>query len=254
MMPGRSKIRLRDLDFFHGSRQALRSIAVEVPDRQVMGLIGASGSGKSTLLRVLNRLYDLQPGQRATGTVLLDGENILEPGTDLVGLRRRVGMVFATPTAFPMSIQDNIAFAVQLQERLSRADMQARVEQALTRVALWDSVKDRLRSPAHGLDAGQQQLLCIARIIATGPEVILLDEPAGALDPAGASRVEEALSTLKGDFTIVIGTRNLRQAARCADHVAFLDRGELVEAGSAAQIFTAPRQERTQAYITGRAG
>ncbi len=248
------RISVRDLDFFYGSNQALRRITIDLPDRRVTGMIGPSGCGKSTLLRVLNRMYDLYPGQRAEGEVWMDGENILSPSLDLNLLRSRVGMVFQKPTPFPMSIYENIAFGVRLHERLSRSEMAARVEWSLTRAALWDEVKDRLGSPAAGLSGGQQQRLCIARSIAVRPEVILLDEPTSALDPISTLKIEELIDELKRDFTIVIVTHNLQQAARCADQVAFFYLGELVEAGPAAQIFTAPKQRRTQEYITGRFG
>jgi phosphate transport system ATP-binding protein len=245
---------MRDLEFFYGANRALKGITLDLQDRRVTGMIGPSGCGKSTLLRVLNRMYDLYPGQRATGEVLLDGENILEPGMDVNALRSRVGMVFQKPTPFPMSIQQNITFGVKLHERLSRADMDARVEWALTRAALWTEVKDRLHTPAAGLSGGQQQRLCIARTIATRPEVILLDEPTSALDPISTLKIEELIDELKKDFTIAIVTHNLQQAARCADQVAFFYLGELIEVGDAAQMFTAPRQKKTQEYITGRFG
>ncbi|WP_428378241.1 phosphate ABC transporter ATP-binding protein PstB [Lichenicoccus sp.] len=245
---------LRALDFYYGSNHALKNISIDLPEQQVTGLIGPSGCGKSTLLRVLNRMYDLYPGQRATGEVLLDGENIIAPGTDTNRLRSRVGMVFQKPTPFPMSVFDNVAFGVKLHESLDRAAMQARVEDALRRVALWAEVKDRLRAPAAALSGGQQQRLCIARTIATRPEVILLDEPTSALDPISTARIEELLDELKVEFTIAIVTHNLQQAARCADQVAFFYMGELVEVASADRLFTAPREKRTQDYITGRFG
>ena len=247
-------ISIRHLDFHYGSSHALRDISIDFPARQVTGMIGPSGCGKSTLLRVLNRMYDLYPGQRATGEVLLDGENIIGPHVDANQLRSRVGMVFQKPTPFPMSIEGNVAFGVRLHERLSRADMAVRIEDALRRVALWDEVKDRLKSGATALSGGQQQRLCIARTIATRPEVILLDEPTSALDPISTARVEELLDELKRDFTIAIVTHNLQQAARCADRVAFFFLGELVEVDDADRIFTAPKQKRTQDYITGRFG
>ncbi len=249
-----AKIAIRNLDFFYGASQALKSITIDFPVRQVTGMIGPSGCGKSTLLRVLNRMYDLYPGQRATGEVLLDGENIVGPHVETNQLRSRVGMVFQKPTPFPMSIADNIAFGVKLHERLSNADMEARIEDALKRVALWGEVKDRLRSSAGSLSGGQQQRLCIARTIATRPEVILLDEPTSALDPISTARIEELLDELKRDFTIVIVTHNLQQAARCADRVAFFYMGELVEVDAADRLFTTPKQKRTQDYITGRFG
>ncbi len=247
-------ISARNLDFFYGSNRALKSINLDFPRQQVSALIGPSGCGKSTLLRVLNRMYDLYPGQRATGEVLLDGEDIIAPGVDLNQLRSRVGMVFQKPTPFPMSIADNIAFGVKLHERLSRSEMDERIEWSLTRAALWDEVKDRLGTSAMGMSGGQQQRLCIARTIAVRPEVILLDEPTSALDPISTLRIEELIDELKRDFTIAIVTHNMQQAARCADQVALFYLGELVEVGSATQMFTAPREKRTQEYITGRFG
>lgn len=248
------KIEIQDLDFFYGAHQALKHIRLKLPERQVTGMIGPSGCGKSTLLRVLNRMYDLYPGQRAEGRVIMDGENILGPEIDLNQLRARVGMLFQRPTPFPMSIYDNIAFGVRLHERLSRTEMDERVEWSLGRAALWTEVRDRLRTSAMALSGGQQQRLCIARSIAVRPEVILLDEPTSALDPISTLKIEELIDELKQDFTIVIVTHNLQQAARCADQVAFFYLGELVEVGPAAQIFTAPKQRQTQEYITGRFG
>jgi phosphate transport system ATP-binding protein len=248
------RIAVRGLDFFYGDNKALKSINLDLPDRQVTGLIGPSGCGKSTLLRVLNRMYDLYPGQRATGEVLLDGKNLIAPGIDLNELRGRVGMVFQKPTPFPMTIYENIAFGVRLHEKLSKADMDERVEWSLSRAALWGEVKDRLNTSAMGLSGGQQQRLCIARSIAVRPEVILLDEPTSALDPISTLKVEELIDELKSDFTIAIVTHNMQQAARCADQVAFFYLGELIEVGPAAQIFTAPVQQRTREYITGRFG
>jgi phosphate transport system ATP-binding protein len=248
------RIAIRNLDFFYGANHALKAITLDLPDRQVTGMIGPSGCGKSTLLRVLNRMYDLYPGQRATGEVMMNGENIIAPGIDVNQLRSRIGMVFQTPTPFPMSIYDNIAFGVKLHERLSRSAMDERVEWSLTRAALWAEVKDRLNTPAAGLSGGQQQRLCIARTIAIQPEVILLDEPTSALDPISTLKIEELIDELKQDFTIAIITHNMQQAARCADQVAFFYLGEMVEVGDAAQMFTAPREKRTQEYITGRFG
>ena len=252
--PGQTRIAIRDLDFFYGGTQALKHVRLDFPERQVTGMIGPSGCGKSTLLRVLNRMYDLYPGQRATGEVLLDGKNILDSDMDLTVLRARIGMVFQKPTPFAMSIFDNIAFGVRLHERLGRAEMRERVEWSLTRAALWDEVKDRLGSPAAGLSGGQQQRLCVARTIAVRPQVILLDEPTSALDPISTLKVEELMDELKQDFTIALVTHNMQQAARCADQVAFFYLGELVEVGPAAAMFTAPREKRTQEYITGRFG
>ena len=248
------RISIRDLDFFYGSNRALKAISLDLPRQQVTGMIGPSGCGKSTLLRVLNRMYDLYPGQRATGEVMMDGENIIAPGIDLNQLRSRIGMVFQKPTPFPMSVGENIAFGVKLHERLSKSAMDERIEWSLTRAALWDEVKDRLNSSAMGLSGGQQQRLCIARTIATRPEVILLDEPTSALDPISTLKIEELIDELKHEFTIAIITHNMQQAARCADQVAFFFLGELIEIGAAAQMFTAPRQKRTQEYITGRFG
>jgi phosphate transport system ATP-binding protein len=248
------RMAIRDLDFYYGSNRALKGVTLDLPEKRVTGMIGPSGCGKSTLLRVLNRMFDLYPGQRADGEVLMDGENILAPGADLNALRSRVGMVFQKPTPFPMSIYDNIAFGVRLHERLPRAEMDGRVEWALARAALWGEVRDRLKSPAAGLSGGQQQRLCIARTIAVRPEVILLDEPTSALDPISTLKIEELIDELKRDFTIAIVTHNMQQAARCADQVAFFYLGELIEVGAAGQIFTAPRQRKTQEYITGRFG
>jgi phosphate transport system ATP-binding protein len=248
------RIAISNLDFFYGSNRALKSIVLELPDKQVTGMIGPSGCGKSTLLRVLNRMYDLYPGQRATGQVMMDGSNILDPGVDLNMLRSRIGMVFQKPTPFPMSIYDNIAFGVKLHERLGKAEMDERVEWSLTRAALWPEVKDRLAASATGLSGGQQQRLCIARTIATRPEVILFDEPTSALDPISTLKIEELIDELKRDFTIAIVTHNMQQAARCADQVAFFYIGELIEVAPAAQMFTSPKQKRTQEYITGRFG
>ena len=248
------RISIRNLDFFYGDNRALKSISLDLPDRQVMSMIGPSGCGKSTLLRTLNRMYDLYPGQRAAGEVLMDGRNILAPDMDLNVLRARIGMVFQKPTPFPMSIYENITFGVKLHERLSRAEMDERVEWSLTRAALWAEVKDRLAGPAMGLSGGQQQRLCIARSIAVKPDVILLDEPTSALDPISTLKIEELIDELKQDFTIAIVTHNMQQAARCADRVAFFYMGEMVEVGPTDRMFTAPREKRTQEYITGRFG
>ncbi len=248
------RISIRNLDFFYGGTQALRGISLDLPDRQVTGMIGPSGCGKSTLLRVLNRMYDLYPGQRASGEVLMDGQNLIGPEIDVIGLRARIGMVFQKPTPFPMSIHENIAFGVRLHEKMSKSRMEERVEQALTRAALWEEVKDRLGASALGLSGGQQQRLVIARTIAIRPEVILFDEPTSALDPISTMKIEELIDELKSEFTIALVTHNMQQAARIADRVAFFYLGELVEASTAAQMFTAPREKRTQDYITGRFG
>lgn len=249
-----ARMSIRSLDFYYGINKALKSITLDLPERRVTGMIGPSGCGKSTLLRVLNRMFDLYPGQRAEGEVIMDGENILANRADLNALRSRVGMVFQKPTPFPMSIYDNIAFGVKLHEKLSRAELDGRVEWALARAALWGEVRDRLHAPAAGLSGGQQQRLCIARTIAVRPEVILLDEPTSALDPISTLKIEELIDELKRDFTIAIVTHNMQQAARCADQVAFFYLGELIEVGPAGEIFTTPKQRKTQEYITGRFG
>jgi phosphate transport system ATP-binding protein len=248
------RIAIRELDFYYGDNRALKDVKLDLPDRQVTGMIGPSGCGKSTLLRVLNRMYDLYPGQRATGEVLMDGENIIDPSVDLNALRARVGMVFQKPTPFPMTIYDNIAFGVKLHEKLTKSAMDERVEWSLTRAALWEEAKDRLNTSAMGLSGGQQQRLCIARTIAVRPDVILFDEPTSALDPISTLKIEELIDELKHDFTIAIVTHNMQQAARCADQVAFFYLGEMIEVAPAAQMFTAPRERRTQEYITGRFG
>jgi phosphate transport system ATP-binding protein len=250
----RGKIAIRNLDFFYGAKQALTAVTLEIPEHQATGLIGPSGCGKSTLLRVMNRLYDLYPTQRVSGKVLLDGKDILDERVDIRWLRARVGMVFQEPQVFPMSVRGNIAFGITLHERLSRPDMDARVEKALTRAALWGEVKDRLSAPASSLSGGQQQRLCIARALATHPEVILLDEPTSALDPISTAKIEDLIDDLKQHVTIVIVTHNMQQAARCADQVAFFYLGQMIEVGSAERIFTAPREIRTQNYISGKFG
>jgi len=244
--PSRSKVEIEQLDFYCGAKRALKGIDLNLPERQVTGLIGPSGCGKSTLLRVLNRMYDLYPGQRAEGKAMLDGQNIIAPDVDVNVLRSRIGMLFQKPTCFPMSVYDNIAFGVKLYERLTKSEMQERVEWSLGRAALWGEVKDRLGASGLGLSGGQQQRLCIARTIAVKPEVILLDEPTSALDPISTLKIEELIDELKQDFTLAIVTHNMQQAARCADQVAFFYLGEMVEVGSAAQIFTAPKERGTQ--------
>ncbi|MCA3366917.1 MAG: phosphate ABC transporter ATP-binding protein PstB [Roseomonas sp.] len=249
-----ARIAIRNLDFFYGDNRALNGINLDLPDRQVTGMIGPSGCGKSTLLRVLNRMYSLYSGQRATGEVMMDGENIISDSVDLNTLRAKVGMVFQKPTPFPMTIYENIAFGIRLHEKLSKSEMGERIEWALTRAALWNEVKDRLDRSALGLSGGQQQRLCIARTIAVRPEVILFDEPTSALDPISTLKIEELIDELKRDFTIAIVTHNMQQAARCADQVAFFYLGELIEVAPAAQLFTAPKHPKTQEYITGRFG
>ncbi len=247
-------MQVKGLNFYYGTSHALHDISLDFPERSVTGMIGPSGCGKSTLLRVLNRMYDLYPGQRATGEVIFDKQNILHSGVDLNVLRSRIGMVFQKPTPFPMSIYDNIAFGIRLHERVSRSEMDGRVEDALRRVALWSEVQDRLSASATALSGGQQQRLCIARTIAVRPEVILLDEPTSALDPVSTARIEELLDELKTEFTIAIVTHNMQQAARCADQVAFFYMGRLIEVDSTARMFTTPREQQTQDYITGRFG
>jgi phosphate transport system ATP-binding protein len=248
------KISIRDLNFFYGDTLALKNVSVPLHKNQVTAFIGPSGCGKSTLLRVLNRMYDLYPNQRAEGEVLLDGENILRPGQDLNLLRARVGMVFQKPTPFPMSIRDNIAFGIRLYEKLAKAELNDRVEEALVQAALWDEVKDKLSASGLSLSGGQQQRLCIARTVALKPEVILLDEPCSALDPISTAKIEETIDELREDYTIIIVTHNMQQAARVSDHTVFMYLGELLEYGITEQIFTSPQKQETQNYITGRFG
>jgi phosphate transport system ATP-binding protein len=248
------KVLVRNLSFYYGDNKALKSINLSLYDRKVTAFIGPSGCGKSTLLRILNRIYSLYPHQRAEGEVLLDGTNILDPGLDLNLLRSRVGMVFQKPTPFPMSIYENIAFGVRLFERGSRAEIDERVHSALRRAAIWDEVKDKLHASGLSLSGGQQQRLCIARTIALRPEVILLDEPASALDPISTAKIEELIDELKTDYTIAIVTHNMQQAARVSDYTAFMFLGELVEFGTTSKMFTSPNDKRTQDYITGRFG
>ena len=248
------KIGVRRLHFFYGRNEALRGVDMPFYDRRVTAIIGPSGCGKSTLLRVLNRMYDLYPGQHAEGEVLLDGQNILDPALDLNVLRSKVGMVFQKPTPFPMSIYDNIAFGIRLYSRPARSELDDRVEDVLQRAALWDEVKDKLAESGLGLSGGQQQRLCIARTIAVNPEVILLDEPCSALDPISTSKIEELIDELKSRYTIAIVTHNMQQAARTSDFTAFMYLGELIEFGETEKIFTSPEHDRTQGYITGRYG
>ena len=245
---------IRNLDFFYDSFRALKNVNLPLHDKRVTAFIGPSGCGKSTLLRVLNRIYELYPGQRATGEVLVDGENILSPGLDLNLLRARIGMVFQRPTPFPMSIYDNIAFGIRLYQRLPHSELDDRVEAALRRAALWDEVKDKLRQSGLGLSGGQQQRLCIARAVAVQPEILLLDEPASALDPLSTQRIEELIAELKADYCIAIVTHNMQQAARSSDYTAFMYLGELVEFDETERIFTHPKERRTEDYITGRFG
>jgi phosphate transport system ATP-binding protein len=249
-----TKVVVKDLRFYYRDFEALKGINIELYDRRVTAFIGPSGCGKSTLLRILNRIYDLYPGQRATGQVLIDGHDILDPRQDLNLLRARVGMVFQKPTPFPMSIYDNIAFGIRLYESLSAQELDTRVEQALRRAALWDEVKDKLKQSGLSLSGGQQQRLCIARAIAVKPEVLLLDEPCSALDPLSTQRVEELIAELKSDYTIAIVTHNMQQAARSSDYTAFMYLGQLIEFDETEAIFTHPKERQTEDYITGRFG
>ena len=248
------KLAIRRLNFYYGDNRALREIDVSLYRSKVTAFIGPSGCGKSTLLRILNRIYDIYPNQRAEGEILFDGENILAPRVDVNLLRARIGMVFQKPTPFPMTIYENIAFGIRLYHRLPKSELDDRVQHALERAALWGEVKDKLGANGLSLSGGQQQRLCIARTVAVRPEVILLDEPCSALDPISTAKIEELIDELKGDYTIVIVTHNMQQAARVSDFTAFMYLGELVEFGSTTNIFTAPRDQRTQDYITGRFG
>jgi phosphate transport system ATP-binding protein len=252
--PERVKLETRNLNFYYGKSQALHGVSLPFAGNSVTALIGPSGCGKSTLLRALNRIYALYPGQRAEGQVLLDGENTLDRKVDLTQLRSRVGMVFQQPTPFPMSIYDNVAFGVRLYEKLSKVDMDARVEESLRRAALWDEVKDKLHESAYALSGGQQQRLCIARALAVDPEVLLLDEPCSALDPIATAKIEDLLVNLKHQCTIVIVTHNMQQAARVAENTGFFLTGKLVEFAPTTKIFTNPSDKRTEDYITGRFG
>ena len=249
-----AKVSVNGLDFYYGVSHALKAVSLPLYENRVTAFIGPSGCGKSTLLRVLNRMYDLYPGQRAEGEVWLDGENIIDPAIDVNALRARVGMVFQKPTPFPMSIYDNIAFGIKLYEKLPAAELDARVEQALRGAALWDEVKDKLHSSGLGLSGGQQQRLCIARSVAVQPEVILFDEPCSALDPISTAKVEELIEELAEDYTIAIVTHNMQQAVRVSDYTAFMYLGELVEYGETDDVFNKPKQKRTLDYITGRFG
>jgi phosphate transport system ATP-binding protein len=249
----KSKIDIRALNFFYGPARALKNISLPLMERKVTAFIGPSGCGKSTLLRAINRIFELYPNQRAEGAIMMDGVNILTL-KDLNLLRARIGMVFQKPTPFPMSIYDNIAFGIKLYERIPRSEMDGRVESALTRAALWGEVKDKLHASGLSLSGGQQQRLCIARSVATRPEVILLDEPCSALDPISTAKVEELIEELAADYTIVIVTHNMQQASRASDYTAFMYLGELIEYGATEKIFTAPDNKRTEQYITGRFG
>ena len=247
------KVEIKDVSFFYGDSKALKNISLPLMERKVTAFIGPSGCGKSTLLRAINRIFELYPGQRAEGEILMDGDNLLK-SNDLNLLRARIGMVFQKPTPFPMSIYDNIAFGIKLYERLPKSEMDGRIEDALTRAALWGEVKDKLNASGLSLSGGQQQRLCIARSVATRPEVILLDEPCSALDPISTAKGEELIEELSKDYTIVIVTHNMQQASRASDYTAFMYLGELIEYGLTEKIFTSPENRRTEQYITGRFG
>ncbi len=251
---GRAKVKVSNLNFFYGKFQAIKNVNLEIAEKKVTAFIGPSGCGKSTLLRIFNRMFELYPEQRAEGQVLMDGEDILTSKEDVSLIRAKIGMIFQKPTPFPMSIYDNIAFGVRLFERISRAEMDERVEWALRKAALWGEVKDKLAQSGTSLSGGQQQRLCIARGIAVKPEVILFDEPCSALDPISTAKIEELIEDLKADFTVAIVTHNMQQAARVSDYTAYMYLGELMEFGETDQIFIKPRRKETEDYITGRFG
>ncbi|WNJ89962.1 phosphate ABC transporter ATP-binding protein PstB [Bosea sp. 685] len=248
------RIAVKNLDFYYGEHKALKSVNLDFRDRHVTALIGPSGCGKSTLLRIFNRIYSLYPEQRATGEVILDGRNVISNDVDVNELRSRIGMVFQKPTPFPMSIYDNVAFGIRLYEKPPKSELDDRVEGALRRAALWDEVKDKLKASGMGLSGGQQQRLCIARTIAQKPEVILFDEPTSALDPISTGKIEDLLEQLKTDFTIVIVTHNMQQAARISQYTAFMYLGEVIEFAPTNTIFMNPHKKQTQDYVTGRFG
>src|SRR5215212_3991794 len=250
----RAKLSVRNLNFYYGGFHALKNITLDIPEKKVTSFIGPSGCGKSTLLRTFNRMYELYPEQRAEGEIVMDGSNLLTSKDDISLIRAKIGMVFQKPTPFPMSIHDNIAFGVKLFESLPRVEMDERVEWALRKAALWDEVKDKLAQSGAGLSGGQQQRLCIARGIAIRPEVLLLDEPCSALDPISTARIEELIDELKADYTVVIVTHNMQQAARVSDYTAYMYLGYLVEVGETEQIFFKPKRQETEDYITGRFG
>ena len=252
--PAINALEVRNLNFYYGSFQGLKEINLDIEQGKVTAFIGPSGCGKSTLLRTLNRMYDLYPGQRAEGEINFYGQNILEPGQDLNLLRSRIGMVFQKPTPFPMSIYENIAFGVRLYEKLSRSEMDERVEWALNKAALWNEAKDKLNQSGLSLSGGQQQRLCIARGVAVKPSVILLDEPTSALDPISTGKIEELINELKHEYTIAIVTHNMQQAARVSDYTAYMYLGSLIEYGKTDEIFIKPQRKETEDYITGRFG
>ncbi|WP_323030544.1 phosphate ABC transporter ATP-binding protein PstB [Brachymonas denitrificans] len=248
------KISVRNLNFYYGKFHALKNINLDIPEKQVTAFIGPSGCGKSTLLRIFNRMYELYPEQRAEGTITLDGEDLLDKKKDVALIRAKIGMVFQKPTPFPMSIYDNIAFGVKLFENLNKSEMDDRVEWALKKSALWTEVKDKLNQSGSSLSGGQQQRLCIARGIAIKPEVLLLDEPCSALDPISTSKIEELIAELKSEYTVVIVTHNMQQAARCSDNTAYMYLGDLIEFGNTKEMFFKPKRQETEDYITGRFG
>lgn len=250
----KSKLSVKDLNFYYGKFHALKNINLEIPENKVTAFIGPSGCGKSTLLRTFNRMFELYPEQRAVGSIELDGEDLLKSKQDVALIRAKIGMVFQKPTPFPMSIYDNVAFGVKLFESLNASDMDERVEWALRKAALWGEVKDKLNQTGSGLSGGQQQRLCIARGIAIKPQVLLLDEPCSALDPISTSKIEELITELKTDYTVVIVTHNMQQAARCSDYTAYMYLGDLVEFGETEQLFFKPKRKETEDYITGRFG
>lgn len=250
----KSKLSIKDLNFYYGKFHALKDINLEIPENKVTAFIGPSGCGKSTLLRTFNRMFELYPEQRAEGSIKLDGEDLLKSKQDVALIRAKVGMVFQKPTPFPMSIYDNVAFGVKLFENLNASDMDERVEWALRKAALWGEVKDKLNQTGSSLSGGQQQRLCIARGIAIKPQVLLLDEPCSALDPISTSKIEELICELKTDYTVVIVTHNMQQAARCSDYTAYMYLGDLVEFGETEQLFFKPKRKETEDYITGRFG
>ena len=252
--PEDTKIEVKDLNFYYGNFHAIKNVNMRIPRNKVTAFIGPSGCGKSTLLRTFNRMYELYPGQRAEGQINLDGENLLTTKTDISILRAKVGMVFQKPTPFPMSIYDNVAFGVKLFEKLSKAEMDERVEWALSKAALWNEVKDKLSQSGNGLSGGQQQRLSIARGVAVKPEVLLLDEPCSALDPISTVKIEELITELKKDYSVAIVTHNMQQAARCSDYTAYMYLGDLVEFGLTQDVFFKPKRKETEDYITGRFG
>lgn len=250
----RVKLEVKNLNFYYGNFQAIHDVSMSIRENKVTAFIGPSGCGKSTLLRTFNRMYELYPGQRAEGEILMGGQNLLTSKMDISLIRAKIGMVFQKPTPFPMSIYDNIAFGVRLFEKLSKGEMDERVEWALTKAALWTEVKDKLNQSGNSLSGGQQQRLCIARGVAIKPEVLLLDEPCSALDPISTAKIEELITELKNDYTVVIVTHNMQQAARCSDYTAYMYLGELMEFGETDSIFVKPQRKETEDYITGRFG